>query len=186
MLHWIMAFAVSARDQLRHTHVRLLCAPLMDATMVMSNPVDCTTSCTESSKSAPKQNSPCYQDLGVMEAILPAADMQRWVAARSKPKYAALMMTQIVRHAQVGWLVEIPTQPLHNANMSIVYLLSCLMTTCASQHGLVARCKQDRNVLSGCVSGSCDARISSMLTALGSCTRIKHTPMPFAYIVHLR
>lgn len=42
------------------------------------------------------------QDLGVMEAILPAADMQRWVAARSKPKYAALMMTQIIRHAQVG------------------------------------------------------------------------------------
>ena len=41
-------------------------------------------------------------------------------------------------------------------------------------------------MLSGSVSGSCDAKISSMLQALGSCTRIKHTPMPFAYIVHLR
>jgi hypothetical protein len=46
--------------------------------------------------------------------------------------------------------------------------------------------EQDRGVLNGSVSGSCDAKISSMLQALGSCTRIKHTPMPFAYIVHLR
>lgn len=49
---------------------------------------------------------PATQDLGVMEAILPAADMQRWVAARSKPKYAALMMTHVVRHAQVGWMMR--------------------------------------------------------------------------------
>lgn len=41
-------------------------------------------------------------------------------------------------------------------------------------------------MLSSSVSSSCDAKISSMLAALGSCTRIKHTPMPFAYIVHLR
>jgi predicted membrane chloride channel (bestrophin family) len=46
--------------------------------------------------------------------------------------------------------------------------------------------QQDSGVLSGSVSGSCDAKVSSMLQALGSCTRIKHTPMPFAYIVHLR
>ncbi len=36
-----------------------------------------------------------------MEGLLPAADMKRWVSARSKPKYAALMMTHIVRTAQV-------------------------------------------------------------------------------------
>ena len=41
------------------------------------------------------------QDLAVMEGVLPAADMQRWVAARSKPKYAALQMTQLIRKAQV-------------------------------------------------------------------------------------
>lgn len=41
-------------------------------------------------------------------------------------------------------------------------------------------------MLSSSISSNCDARISAMLGALGSCSRIKHTPMPFAYIVHLR
>ncbi len=45
---------------------------------------------------------------------------------------------------------------------------------------------QERSMLSSSISSSCDARISAMLGALGSCSRIKHTPMPFAYIVHLR
>lgn len=45
-----------------------------------------------------------------MEGILPAADMQRWVAARSKPKYAALQMTQVIRKAQVTWYLIILNQ----------------------------------------------------------------------------
>ena len=37
------------------------------------------------------------QNLGLMEGTLPPMDMRRWVAARSKPKYAALMMTLFIR-----------------------------------------------------------------------------------------
>ena len=52
------------------------------------------------------------QELGVMEGVLPEADMARWVAARSKPKYAALMLTCLVR--QVGALplaIAPPSKP---------------------------------------------------------------------------
>ena len=35
-----------------------------------------------------------------MEGILPEADMARWVAARSKPKFAALMLTHLVRRVR--------------------------------------------------------------------------------------
>ena len=41
-------------------------------------------------------------------------------------------------------------------------------------------------MLPNSMASSCDAKISAMLTALGSCTRIKHCPPPFAYIVHFR
>lgn len=42
-----------------------------------------------------------WQELGVMEGILPEADMARWVAARSKPKFAALMLTHLVRRVRL-------------------------------------------------------------------------------------
>ena len=48
-----------------------------------------------------------WQELGVMEGILPEADMARWVAARSKPKFAALMLTHLVRRVRCYWLYRL-------------------------------------------------------------------------------
>jgi len=31
-----------------------------------------------------------------------------------------------------------------------------------------------------------DAEIKSLLASLGSCSRLKHTPIPLAYVIHLR
>lgn len=83
-------------------------------------------------------------DVGALDDILPPEDVTRWKAARSKPKYAALMITQLLSQAVT------------------------------------------KGTLSTSMVGSCNANISQMLTALGSCSRIKHSPPPFAYIIHFR
>ena len=31
-----------------------------------------------------------------------------------------------------------------------------------------------------------DAEIKTLLASLGSCSRLKHTPIPLAYVIHLR
>lgn len=36
------------------------------------------------------------------------------------------------------------------------------------------------------MASNMDQEVRALLTALGSCSRLKHTPIPLAYVIHLR
>ena len=63
-------------------------------------------------------------------------------------------------------------------------LRRCRFAMLMFSQGLREAC--DAGTLPSYMACQMDAEIKSLLASLGSCSRLKHTPIPLAYVIHLR